>query len=125
MPMRWLVIRCRSCTPAPASELTEWLEGKVAELREQSPQFLVRLARLSQDLTEATIDDGWLIEVEPRGDASSNHAVPSPSVVEQLLRDMRILGLDPVVLAPTDPPFERSLAATPPSKWRGARAARH
>jgi hypothetical protein len=98
-------IRCRSCTPASTAELTGWLEARVRELREQEPQLLVRLTRLSQDLAEATIDDGWLIEAELPGEPEKPFGSLAPSF-EEVLRDMRILGLDPLLLTPVRVPLQ-------------------
>ncbi|HET7574681.1 MAG TPA: hypothetical protein VFJ99_06150 [Solirubrobacterales bacterium] len=100
-----LVIRCRSCTPASAAELTDWLEAKLAELRERTPQLLVRLTRLAQDLPEATVEDGWLIEVESQGERPEEPFTTSMASLEAILSDMRILGLDPTLLVPVRLPF--------------------
>jgi hypothetical protein len=103
--MSCLVIRCRSCTPASTVELTDWLEAKVAELREGAPESLVRLTRLAQDLAEATVDDGWLIEVELPGEQPAELPPSLAASLEEALCDMRILGLGPTVLAPASLPF--------------------
>jgi hypothetical protein len=105
IPMSGLVIRCRSCTPASAAELTDWLEAKVAELREGAPHLLVRLTRLAQDLPEATVDDGWLIEVELQGERPDEPFTALMASLTEILSDMRILGLDPTLLVPLGLPF--------------------
>jgi hypothetical protein len=98
--MRSLAIRGRSCTPASTAELTDWLHGRVEELRAEAPDVLIRLSRLAQDLPDATIDDGWLIELELPRDQSQADADSVRSLIKETLRDMRILGLSPTVLAP-------------------------
>jgi hypothetical protein len=100
-----LLIRCRSCTPASSVELTDWLEDKVARLRAGTPPVPVRLARLVQDLPKATVDDGWLIEVQLEGRSAGRHSEPLPAALEEILRDMRILGLDPILLVPSRLPL--------------------
>jgi hypothetical protein len=98
--MTCLLIRCRSCTPASTVELTDWLEDKVAQLRSDVPRLLVRLTRLVQDLPVASVDDGWLIELQLEGEQKDEPSGPLMASLEEILRDMRILGLDPVLLAP-------------------------
>jgi hypothetical protein len=110
--MSRLVIRCRSCTPAPAEELTGWLEDKVAELRSGTPRLMVRLIRLAQDLPEATVDDGWLIEVELQGEQPEEPYTALMASLTEILRDMRILGLDPTLLVPVGLPFEEPRVAS-------------
>ena len=110
--MSCLLIRCRSCTPASTEELTAWLEEKVAELREGTPQLLVRLTRLAQDLPEATVDDGWLIEVQLQGEQGDGPFTSLMISLEELLRDMRVLGLDPTLLMPVRLPFEEPALAS-------------
>lgn len=103
-----LLIRCRSCTPASTAELTDWLEGKVAELRADTPRLLVRLTRLVQDLPEARVDDGWLIEVQLEGEEPKDRPGALIASLEEIVRDMRILGLDPTLLVPRKLPLGES-----------------
>ncbi len=103
--MSCLIVRCRSCTPASAVELTDWLENKVGDLREGTPGLLVRLTRLAQELPEATVDDGWLIELEVPGDRPEGPFTSLMLSLEKVLRDMRLLGLDPLLLVPVRPPL--------------------
>jgi hypothetical protein len=100
--MSCLVIRCRSSTPASTVELTDWLETKVGELRTGTPGMLVRLSRLAQDLPEATLDDGWLIDVEPPGGQTEEAFASLMASLTEILCDMRILGLDPTLLVPVE-----------------------
>ena len=103
--MSCVVVRCRSCTPASAAELTDWLEGKVTELREGTPGLLVRLTGLAQDLPSATVDDGWLLEVELPDPGEDGPFTALMCSLEEILRDMRVLGLDPTLLVPVGLPF--------------------
>jgi hypothetical protein len=103
--MSCLIVRCRSCTPTSAAELTDWLEAKAAELREGTPGLVVRLTRLAQDLPSATVDDGWLLEVELPGVEKDGPFTMLMSSLEEIIRDMRVLGLDPTLLVPVNLPF--------------------
>lgn len=110
--MTCLLIRCRTCTPVSTVELTDWLEGKVAQLREDVPGALVRLTRLVQDLPAARVDDGWLIEVQLEGEGPEQCSGELTASLEELLRDLRILGLDPTLLLPRRLPLaEATLVA--------------
>ncbi len=97
--MSCLLVRCRSCTPASTVELTDWLEGKVTQLSTDTPRAAVRLTRLVQDLPTATLDDGWLIEISLEGERGEDSDSLAASL-EEILRDMRIIGLDPTLLVP-------------------------
>ena len=68
-----LAIRCHPCAPVPADELEGWLEQQVDELRALAPHATLRLSRLTQ------------------GGPSTDS-----------LRDMRLLGLQPTLLARRD-----------------------
>lgn len=103
--MSCLVIRCRSCTPASTVELTGWIEDKVAQLGTGTPQAAVRLTRLVQDLPTATLDDGWLIEIRLEAEHEEEHSDSLTASLEEILRDMRILGLDPTLLVPETLPL--------------------
>jgi hypothetical protein len=88
-----VAIRCHPRVPVPADELEGWLEWQTEEVRATFPQGIVRLSRLTQG-KEGHIDVGWLIELE----------LEEESLVEgslaEILRDMRLLGLQPMLLAP-------------------------
>lgn len=91
-----LAIRCHPCVPVSPDELEVWLERQLVELRNTAPRGIVRLSRLTQERPSTTIDIGWLIELEL-------HPSEAPLTRERLgetLRDMRLLGLQPQVLAP-------------------------
>lgn len=118
--MSSLVIRARSCTPASSAELTDWLEEKLAELREDRPELIVRMALLARDLPDATFDDGWLIEVELQGKEPAGPFASMMASVAELLRDMRILGLDPILLVPVRLPFGEGTVGLKESKLDSA-----
>ena len=98
--MNAMMIRCRSCTPVPTAELSDWLRTKVEELRTEAPHLPVRVSRLKQDLADASIDDGWLITIELSEKQSEAALDLDGGLLGEMLRDMRILGLSPSVLAP-------------------------
>jgi hypothetical protein len=106
-PMVQLAIRCHPCIPVPAEDLEGWLERQLVELRATAPEGIVRLSRLTQGMPSGKVDIGWLIELEL-------HPDEAPLTQERLgeaLRDMRLLGLEPKVLAPLAQP-EPALAAS-------------
>jgi hypothetical protein len=93
-----LAIRCHPCAPVSLDELERWLERHVGELRAAAPQAIVRLSRLTQGGPSADLDIGWLVELElvdgepPLGDERLANS----------LQDMRLLGLEPTLLAPSE-----------------------
>ena len=89
-------IRCHRCVPLPADELERWLQAQTDELRAAAPQATVRLSRLRQGLPSTTLDIGWLVEVELPEDAS----LLADGHVADLIRDMRLVGLQPTLLEP-------------------------
>ena len=88
-----LAIRCHPRVPVSAEELEGWLERQVEELRADIPQGIVRLSRLTQG-READLDIGWLIELELDEQSLAD------GMLADALRDMRLLGLQPTLLAP-------------------------
>ena len=91
-----LAIRCHPCVPVSADELEAWLEHQLVGLRAAAPRGIVRISRLTQGLPKTDVDIGWLIEL-------ALHPSEAPLTRERLgeaLRDMRLLGLQPRVLAP-------------------------
>jgi hypothetical protein len=91
-------IRCHPQMPVAADELEAWLERQVGELRANAPGSIVRLMRLTPGRPEAGLDIGWLIELELEEEEPllvGNHLADA-------LRDMRLLGLQPTLLAPRD-----------------------
>ena len=97
--MMQLAIRCHPRVPVSADELERWLEQQVEKMRTESPQGTIRLSRLTQGLPNVDIDIGWLVELElPVGQPLLNG-----DRLSAVLRDMRLLGLQPTLLAPTAP----------------------
>jgi hypothetical protein len=93
-----LSIRCHPLVPVSADELEHWLELQVSDLRKEAPQGTIRLLRLTQERPDASLDIGWLLELElPQEDPlfAQDHLAGT-------LRDMRLLGLQPTILAPVD-----------------------
>jgi hypothetical protein len=89
-----LAIRCHPRVPVSADELEGWLERQVEGLRASFPRGIVRLSRLTQGRT-AKLDVGWLIELTVDEDSLAE------AWLGDVLRDMRLLGLQPTLLAPS------------------------
>ena len=87
-------IRCRPYSPISAGEVDSWLGIQVDALRAASPDATLRLFQLTQALPTGETELGWLIEVDAAGGA----APLDQDQLERLLRDMRLLGLQPTVL---------------------------
>jgi hypothetical protein len=94
-----LAIRCHPRVPISSDELEGWLEIEVDDLRAQAPHATVRLSRLTQGLPDAHLDIGWLIELE----FDPDEPLLAGDRLTQALRDMRLLGLQPTLLAPSSP----------------------
>jgi hypothetical protein len=92
-----LAIRCQPRVPISADELEGWLEIEVRDLRAQAPHATVRLSRLTQGGPDAHLDIGWLIELE----LDPAEPLLAGNRLARALRDMRLLGLEPTLLAPT------------------------
>jgi hypothetical protein len=90
-----LVIRCHPRVPVSGDDLERWLEGPVKELRADAPRGIVRLSRLIQG-RDADLDVGWLIELE----LDEGEPLLETDRLAEALRDIRLLGLDPTLLAP-------------------------
>ena len=71
--------------------------SRCKDLRAQAPHATVRLSRLTQGRTDAHLDIGWLIELE----LDPNEPLLAGDRLQQALRDMRLLGLQPTLLTPT------------------------
>ena len=94
-----LTIRCQPRVPVAVDELEQWLEHRVTDLRANAPQGIVRLSRLTQGLPNCDVDIGWLVELQlPDGAPLLDR-----DLLLESLRDMRLLGLQPSLLAPLDP----------------------
>jgi hypothetical protein len=89
-----LAIRCTPPAAQPGDGLEGWLELEVKDLQAHLRPATVRLSRLTQPSPH--LDSGWLIEVERQGE--------QPPLTEErlaeLLASIRLLGVEPFVLAP-------------------------
>lgn len=95
-----LAIRCHPCAPVSTVEVDAWLEAEVERIREDlGPDTRMRLLRLWQVLPSGRQLGGWLLEFEDLDDSDGL----ANGTVEQIVRDMRLLGLQPTVLAPARP----------------------
>jgi hypothetical protein len=92
-----LAIRCHPCVPVEPDELETLLGRQVDELRAEAPHATVRLSRLTQSRPDATLDVGWLVELQ----ADEREPLLAGHRLAEALRDMRLLGLQPTLLAPT------------------------
>ena len=103
-PMAQYAIRCHPVAPVAVDELERWLERQVDELRVDAPHGTIRLSRLTQGLTSAARHVGWLVEL----DLADGEPLAGQFLADAL-RDMRLLGLQPTLLAPD----REQLAASP------------
>jgi hypothetical protein len=92
-----LAIRCHPCAPVSADELEVWLDQQVRELRAAVPQATLRLCRLTQGGPSSDLNIGWLIELE-----LADGEPLGGQLLADSLRDMRLLGLQPTLLAGRD-----------------------
>lgn len=93
-----LAIRCHPCVSVSADELDQWLEQQVRELRAEAPRGTVRLSRLTEGRPGAALEPGWLVELE----LAEQEPLLAGDRIADALRDMRLLGLQPTLLAPRD-----------------------
>jgi hypothetical protein len=91
-----LAIRCHPYAPVALDELERWLERHLGELRAAAPHATLRLSRLTQGGPSADLDIGWLVELE----LAEGEPLLGDELLADSLRDMRLLGLEPTVLAP-------------------------
>ena len=91
-----LAIRCHACVPVSVDEMDGWLERQVAELRAEAPEATVRLSRLTQGGPSSDLQIGWLVELE----LAEGEPLLGGQRLAESLRDMRLLGLQPTLLAP-------------------------
>jgi hypothetical protein len=89
-------IRCHRGVPVPASELERWLDQQVCQLRTDAPRGTIRLSRLTQAMPSGDSSIGWLLEFEL---SDSERGRAQEHLVESM-RDMRLLGFQPTLLAP-------------------------
>lgn len=93
-----LAIRCHPCVSVSADELDQWLEQQVRELRAVAPHGTVRLSRLTEGRPGTDLEPGWLVELE----LAEEEPLLAGDRLADALRDMRLLGLQPTLLAPRD-----------------------
>ena len=94
--MAQFAIRCHPFAPVAVDELERWLERQVNELRVEAPNGTIRLSRLTQGPTSADLYVGWLVEL----DFAEGEPLLGGKRLADALRDMRLLGLQPTLLAP-------------------------
>jgi hypothetical protein len=93
--MLQLAIRCHPCVPVSADELEPWLENQLDQLRADSPRGTLRLSRLTQSAPDMDLEIGWLVELDlPEGEP-----LLTGRRLADAVRDMRLLGLQPTLLA--------------------------
>ncbi len=92
--MPQLAIRCHRCAPLEADEVEGWLEDELKGLRARAPHAVLRLLRLSQPAPAGDLDVGWLIELE----AANDDPPLDEHVLARIMRDLRLLGLQPTAL---------------------------
>jgi hypothetical protein len=89
-----VAIRCHPYAPVSPDELESWLGREIEQVRAGAPEATVRLMRLTQARPTGASVVGWLVELE---------SVPGSGVadlhLESVLADMRLLGLQPSLLA--------------------------
>lgn len=106
--MAQLAIRCQPRVPVSADELERWLERQVNDLRAAAPRGTVRLSRLTQGGPSSDLVIGWLVELE----LDEGEALLTADLLADALRDMRLLGLQPALLAPASAMDERKGSVT-------------
>ncbi len=98
--MAQFAIRCLPRVPVASEELEHWLEQELEELRRDIPQGTIRLSRLTEPLPTTDVGIGWLIEF----DLPEHQSQLDRGRLASVLRDLRLLGFQPTLLAPPDPP---------------------
>ena len=91
--MPQLAIRCHPCAPVATEELEQWLGEEVERLRASAPQAVLRMVRLTQRSPTGDIGVGWMLEL----DAANGEPPLDEDGLAAVLRDMRLLGLQPTV----------------------------
>jgi hypothetical protein len=115
--MTRLTILCHPSTPVAPAELEHWLEPQVELLRSSAP-VIVRMSRLIQSLPSSQVAGGLLIEVELTDEAHPVDHDQLADVLVEVIRDMRLLGMQPLLLFPHDPSelsvsLDRALSGVP------------
>lgn len=91
--MSRLVIRCDR-RGAPSDELEQWLEQQAGRLARRDDER-ARVSRVTSQSAGEEQQVGWLLEIER--DGPSAPAIDRETLAD-LLRDMRLVGLEPRVL---------------------------
>jgi hypothetical protein len=89
-------IRCLPRIPVATADLEHWLEQELNDLRSVAPQGTIRLSRLTQELPTSEVGIGWLIELE----LPEDEPLLGWDRLASVLRDLRLLGLQPTLLVP-------------------------
>lgn len=92
--MSQIAVRCHPYAPVATEALQKWLREEVRRLRKSAPEASIRLLRLSQPGPATEIEVGWQIEI---GGSLGQTPLDDENLAE-LLRDLRLLGLQPSVL---------------------------
>src|SRR5215210_1721845 len=100
--MTKLTILCHPSTPTSPAELEGWLEPQLDQLRASAP-VIVRMSRLTQSLPSSQVASGLLIEVELTDEAHPVDHDQLSEILADVIRDMRLLGMQPLLLFPHDP----------------------
>ena len=98
-----LAIRCHPRVPASDRELERWLEAQVDDLRARAARATIRLSRIGQEAPDGDLHLGWLVELE----SDDDEPIIEDGHLRDALRDMRLLGLHPTLLAPARFPGDR------------------
>jgi hypothetical protein len=91
--MTQIAIRCHPYAPIDTEDVQRWLNDELSHLRDGAPNAAIRLLRLSQPGPESEIEVGWQIELNGNGEPPVDDAA-----LREVLRDLRLLGLQPAVL---------------------------
>ena len=89
-------IRCLPRIPVAAEDVERWLDHELADLRQHAPEGTIRLSRLTQELPTVEVGIGWLIELE----LPEDQPLLRWDRLASVLRDLRLLGLQPTLLVP-------------------------
>jgi hypothetical protein len=100
--MTRFTILCHPSTPVAPTELEGWLEPHLDQLRSSAP-VIVRMSRLVQSLPSSQVAGGLVIEVELTYESHPVDHDQLSDVLAEVIRDMRLLGMQPLLLFPHDP----------------------
>jgi hypothetical protein len=88
-----VAIRCHPRAPVASEDLEEWLEDAVARVRaDLTAPATVRFFRVTQCLPSGRELAGWLVEIDLGEDRPA-----ADFDLYALIRDMRLLGLEPTL----------------------------